>query len=431
MSDSFDSASATRAADQRGSVVAAALRAWGTYDLDDPFPLFAEMRALGPVHRVTLADGHDAWLVVGHDEARQALNDARFSKDMQRALAGGDGVVAEGLPGPEFARHMLAVDPPDHTRLRRLVSSAFSMRTVEGLRPRVQAIVDDLLDALAARAPDIPADLVEAFAFPLPFTVICELLGVPEGERSALGRGLVAMLVPTLTPSDYARAKEASDGVVEQLRQLVEAKHDEPGDDLVSGLIAARDGDERLDSRELLSTIFQLIVAGHDTTTTFIGNAVVALLGNPGQLEMVRNDTDRMPAAMEELLRYDAPVPHSTFRYAVEPVEVSGHTIPPGSQVIICLAAANRDSSRFSRPEELELERSEGRHLSFGHGIHHCLGAPLARLEGQIALGSLIRRFPRLRLAEDQTELHWGHGDGLVLRGLSELLVIPGPALPG
>ena len=269
------------------------------------------------MHHVTLADGHDAWLVVGHDEATLALNDLRLSKDMHAALALGGGVVAEGLPGPEFARHMLAVDPPDHTRLRRLVSSAFSTRRVEGLRPRVQAIVDDLLDVLADQDPEAPADLVAHFAFPLPFTVICELLGVPAGERASLGQGLVAMLVPTPTRAEFARAKEASDAVVAQLRQLVVAKQAAPGDDLVSDLIAARDGDERLDNQELLSTIFQLIVAGHDTTTTFIGNAVVALLGHPEQLELLRGDPDRIPAAVEELLRYDAPVPHSTFRYAV------------------------------------------------------------------------------------------------------------------
>ena len=337
--------------------------------------------------------------------------------------------MAEGLPGPEFARHMLAVDPPDHTRLRRLVSSAFSMRRVEDLRPRVQTIVDDLLDALADRDPDAPVDLVAAFAFPLPFTVICELLGVPDGRRAALGRGLVAMLVPTPTPADYARAKEASDAVVSQLRRLVEAKHDAPGDDLVSALIAARDGEERLDNQELLSTIFQLIVAGHDTTTTFIGNAVVALLGDPGQLEVLRGDPDRIPVAVEELLRFDAPVPHSTFRYAVEPVDIGGVSIPAGAQVIVCLAAANHDGGHFAEPERLDLERAHARHLAFGHGIHHCLGAPLARLEGQLALGSLIRRFPRLRLAHERAGLHWGHGDGLVLRGLSELSVIPGPAL--
>jgi cytochrome P450 len=404
--------------------------AWGAYDRDNPFPLFAEVRRRGPVHRVTLADGHEAWLVVGFDEARAALNDGRFSKDMHAALASGGGVVAEGLPGPEFARHMLAVDPPDHTRLRRLVSAAFSVRTVEGLRPRVQAIVDDLLDAVADRGSDTPVDLIATFAFPLPFTVICELLGVPDAERSSLGRGLAAMLVPTATPAEYARAKEASDSVVEQLRALVTSKDEMPGDDLVSGLIAARDGDERLDNGELLSTIFQLIVAGHDTTATLIGNGVVALLGHPAQLATLRADPGMMPSAVEELLRYDAPVPHSTFRYAIEPVQIGDLTIPAGAQVIVCLAAANRDAGRYEGAEQLRIGRDEGRHLAFGHGIHHCLGAPLARMEGQLALGTLLRRFPQLRLAGDAGDLRWGHGDGLVLRGLSELPVIPGPSLP-
>jgi cytochrome P450 len=424
-----DAASSTPSADQRGAWLEAAFNAWGTVDRDNPFPLFAEVRELGPVHHVTLADGHEAWLVVGYDEARLALNDPRISKDMLTALASDGGVVAEGLPGPEFAHHMLAVDPPDHTRLRRLVSSTFSMRRVEDLRPRVLDIVDDLLDALAEHDPDSPVDLVATFAFPLPFTVICELLGVPRCERASLGRGLVAMLVPTLTTADYAKAKEASDGVVSQLRRLVEDKHTTPGDDLVSGLIAARDGEEHLDNRELLSTIFQLIVAGHDTTTTFIGNAVVALLNNPNQFSLLHEGSQRVPAAVEELLRYDAPVPHSTFRYARESVEIGGHSIPAGAQIIVCLAAANRDGCRFVEPGRLDLARVEGRHLAFGHGIHHCLGAPLARLEGQLALGSLIRRFPKLRLACDPDGLKWCHGDGLVLRGLSELLVRPGPAL--
>jgi len=405
-----------------------ALGAWGAYDRDNPFPLFAAVRELGAVHAVTLADGHDAWLVVGYEEARIALNDPRLSKDMHAALATGTGVVAEGLPGPSFARHMLTVDPPDHSRLRRLVSAAFTPRRVEELRPSVQSIVDDLLDAMAAAGPDARIDLVRAFAFPLPFTVICELLGVPDPDRADLGRGLTALLVPTSTPAEYARAKQASDAVVAMLEALVDAKQASPGDDLVSGLISARDGDERLSTQELLSTIFQLIVAGHDTTASLIGNGVVALLQHPEQLDDLRSDPTRLAVAVEELLRYDAPVPHSTFRYAVAPVDIGDATIPAGSQVIICLAAANRDSGQYADPEALDLDRAESRHLAFGHGIHHCLGAPLARIEGQLALGSLLRRFPALRLAVPADQLHWGHGDGLVLRGLSELPVIPGPA---
>jgi cytochrome P450 len=324
---------------------------------------------------------------------------------------------------------MLSVDPPDHTRLRRLVSSAFSPRRVEAMRPRVHGIVDDLLDEIADQGPDRRVDLVAAFAFPLPFTVICELLGVPPAERRQLGRGLGALLVPTSNPEEYARAKAASDEVVALLRALVELKERIPGDDLVSALISARDGDERLNSQELLSTVFQLIVAGHDTTTSLIGNSVVALLRNPEQLALLRSSPDKIAVAVEEFLRYDAPVPHATFRYAIEPIQIGEVTIPVGAQVIISLAAANRDPDRYAESELLQIDRENARHLAFGHGIHHCLGAPLARMEGVLALGTLLRRFPQLGLAVRPEDLHWGHGDGLVLRGLAELPVIPGPSL--
>ena len=410
--------------------VTAALKAWGLHHRDDPFSLFADVRRRGAVHQVTLADGHDAWLVVHYDQARSALNDPRLSKDMHAALVANAAVVSEGLPGPAFARHMLTVDPPDHTRLRRLVSSAFSPRRIEVLRPRIQTIVDDLLDGIAADGAGSRVDLVSRFAFPLPFTVICELLGVPVPDRAALGQGLTALLVPISTPEQYREAKRASDAVVALLEQLVEGKSVDPGDDLVSALIAARDGDERLDTQELLSTIFQLIVAGHDTTASFIGNSLVALFRNPEQLALLRRHPGKLGTALEELLRFDAPVPHSTFRYTVEPVDLGGVTIPAGAQVIISLAAADRDERTFEHPDVLDIDRSGVRHLAFGHGIHHCLGAPLARLEGLIALGTLLRRFPELRLAVADDELRWGHGDGLVLRGLSELPVIPGPALP-
>ena len=407
-----------------------ALESWGSFDISDPFPLFAEVRKLGAVHRVSLADGHDAWLVVRFEEAMAALNDPRLSKDMHAALASGSNVVAEGLPGPEFARHMLTVDPPDHTRLRRLVAAAFSPRRVEALRPRVRSIAEDLLDEVAASGPESRVDLVSAFAFPLPFTVICELLGVPQTERARLGQQFSKLLVPTSTEEEYAQAKKASDAVVAMLKALVAAKEADPGDDLVSALISARDGDDRLNSQELLSTIFQLMVAGHDTTASLIGNSVVALFRNPEQLSKLRSDPAKIRAAVEEFLRYDAPVPHATFRYTVEPVTIGGVTIPAGSQVIICMAAANRDSDKYANPESLNVERVVGRHLAFGYGIHHCLGAPLARMEGEIALGSLLRRFPELALAVPSEQLRWGHGDGLVLRGLSELPVIPGPAVP-
>ena len=404
-----------------------ALQSWGSFDRDNPFPLFAEVRESGPVHAITLADGHPAWLVVGYDEAKLLLNDTRLSKDMQAAFSSGEGVLAEGLPGPAFARHMLAVDPPDHTRLRRLVASAFSLRRIESLEPRIRQIVGSLLDALAAAGPDATVDLVPTFAFPLPFTVICELLGVPERDREAFGNALIALLSPTDTPEQYAKAKIGSDAVVAQLNSLVDTKEREPGDDLVTDLIRARDGDERLDHGELLSTLLQLIVAGHDTTASLLGNGVVALLRNPDQLALVKADPMRFPALVEEIMRYDAPVPHSTFRYAAEDVEIGGVTIPAGGQVIISLAAANRDGERFDESEHFHVERRENRHLAFGHGIHFCLGAPLARLEGSIALSSLLARFPEIRLAVPSEDLHWGHGDGLVLRGLTRLPVVLGP----
>jgi cytochrome P450 len=405
------------------------LSSWGEHDRDNPFPLFAQLREIAPVHAVTLADGHDAWLVVRYDEARALLNDTRLSKDMQAALAMSSEVVAEGLPGPAFARHMLVVDPPDHTRLRRLVSAAFSVRRIEQLRPHIESIVNDLLDDIVAHGPDARVDLVASFAFPLPFTVICELLGVPDDERAPLGAGLKTLLAPTTTDADYARAKEASNEVVALLCGLIERKQADPDDDLISALIAARDGDSRLNQQELQSTIFQLIVAGHDTTTTLIGNSVVALLLHRDQLAELRADWSLSSAVLEELLRYDAPVPHATFRYAVEAIEIGGLTIPAGGQVIVNLASASHDApAAASDPEELDIHRVEGKHLAFGHGIHFCLGAPLARMEAHVALPALLQRFPDLRLAVAPEELHWGHGDGLVLRGLSELPVIPGSA---
>jgi cytochrome P450 len=401
-----------------------ALDSWGSYDRDDPFPLFARVRSAGPVHRVTLADGHPAWLVVGHDEARAALNDPRLSKDMHAALARSGEVVAEGLPGPALARHMLAVDPPDHTRLRRMAMPAFGKRRVAGLEDRVRSIVDRLLDDLAGT--DEPVDLVTRFAFPLPFTVICELLGIPEPDRADLGRWFRTLLAPYTGPPP-AEAVAASDAIVGYLTPLLDLKRTTPGEDLVTDLVVAADRDGTLTEQEMASTIFQLVVAGHDTTTSLIGNGTVALLRHPDQRDALVADPDLVPRAIEECLRFDAPVPHSTFRYTTEEVRIGDVTIPAYAQVIVSLAAANRDAARYRDAETFDVGRDDGSNLAMGHGIHHCLGAPLARMEARVAFTALLTRFPAMRLAVDPAQLRWDHGDGLVLRGLSALPVLLGP----
>ncbi len=233
------------------------------------------------MHEVTLADGHRAWLIVGHEEAKAALTHAALSKDMHAALARDGAVVAEGLPGPAFARHMLSVDPPDHTRLRRLASAAFSRPRIAALRPRVQAIVDGLLDDLEAAGGDGAVDLVKGFAFPLPFTVISELLGVPEPDRDQLGSWFITLLTPSSAPEPQAEAVAASANIVQYLTELLARKRAAPGQDLVTDLVRAADQDGALSEQEMLSTIFQLVVAGHDTTTSLIGNGTVALLRTP------------------------------------------------------------------------------------------------------------------------------------------------------
>jgi cytochrome P450 len=403
------------------------LDSWGDprhYDRDDPFPLFARVRAAGPVHEVRLADGHPAWLVVGHEEARAALNDPRLSKDMHAALAHSGGVVAEGLPGPALARHMLAVDPPDHTRLRRMATPAFTRRRVDRLEERVRAIVHGLLDDLAAQsAVNGVIDLVAGYAFPLPFTVICELLGIPEPDRAGVGRWIRTLLTPDPGPD----AVTASEAIVGYLTDLLDRKRTKPGEDLVTDLVvAAHDG--ALNQQEVLSTIFQLFIAGHDTTTSLIGNGTVALLRHPDQRDALVADPGLAPRVVEECMRWDAPVPHSTFRYTTEEVRIGEVVIPAFAQVIVSLAAANRDPARYRDAESFDIHRTDGGHLALGHGIHFCLGAPLARMEARIALTALHTRFPAMRLALDPSELHWGHGDGLVLRGLSELPVVLGPS---
>jgi cytochrome P450 len=406
---------------------AGTLATWGGWEpavRDDPFGHFAQARARCPVQRVRLADGHPAWIVLGYEAARQALNDPRISKDMVAALEANGDVVAEGLPGPEFSRHMLNVDPPDHTRLRRLVSRAFVPPRVAALEPAIQSIADSLLDKLAEAGPGATVDLIEGYAYPLPFAVIGELLGIPAADRPRL-HAWFEVLLTGWAGDPPAEAVEASDGIVAYLGELVDAKRRSPAGDLVSVLVAAED--DALTTQEVLSSLFQLIVAGHDTTASLIGNGVVALLDHPGQLQALLADPGRLPAAIDELMRFTAPVPHATFRMTTEPVTLGGVQIPAREQVLVCLGSANRDPGRFPEPDVLDIGRGDRQNLGFGHGIHYCLGAPLARLEARVAFQALLGRHPGLRLAVGRDELAWTRGDGLVLRGLVSLPVVLGP----
>jgi cytochrome P450 len=403
---------------------------WGGWDEatgNDLYPLFESMRAACPVQQVRLADGHDAWLVLGHEAAHAALKDARLSKDIVAALDQDPDVVDPGLPGPALARHMMNLDPPDHTRLRRLVSRAFVPTRIAALESSVERIATELLDKLETAGPDTTVDLVEEFAYPLPFRVICELLGVPEEDRAPLRHAFRTLFQPwSGTPPPEAVI--ASDTIVASLEHLVATHRESDHDDLVGVLVAASDDDDRLTEQELLGSLFQLIVAGHDTTTSLIGNGVVDLLTHPEQARLLRDDSSRMPAAIEELIRFSAPVPHATFRVTTEPINLEGVEIPADDQVLICLGAANHDPNVHEAPDVLDITREPRPHLGFGHGIHFCLGAPLARLEARVAFSTLFQRFPDLELAVDRRDLRWTHGDGLVLRGLDELPVRLGPA---
>lgn len=402
---------------------------WGGWDLatrNDPYPLLAALREERTVRPVRLADGHDAWLVLGHDAVRAALNDPRFSKDMVAAMDDDPDVVDPGLPGPALARHMVNLDPPDHTRLRRIVGRAFAPSRIAALEDAVQRTADAMLDDLAAAGPHATVDLVARFAGPFPFAVICELLGVPAEERAGLADAFRVLLQP-YHGSPPPEAVAASDALVGGLERLVAwhrvAREDGCApDDLVSVLVTA-EGDDRLTEQELLSSLFQLFVARHDTTTSLIGNGVVALLDHPEQWQALCADPSLVPGAVEELIRWDPPALHATFRVATDDVELDGHVIPRGAQVLVCIGSATRDSAAQEHADTLDVTRPPRTHLGFGHGIHHCLGAALARMEGRIAFTSLPARFPRMSLAVDRPALRWTHGDGIVLRGLDALPV--------
>ncbi|MEV5885279.1 cytochrome P450 [Streptomyces sp. NPDC052020] len=384
--------------------------------LADPYPTYARLRAEGPVHRVRTTDGEEVWLVVGYEQARAVLTDPRFSKDWRNSTA--SLTAAEDMVNSS----MLDSDPPRHTRLRKLVARAFTMRRIEGMRPRVQQIVDGLMDAMLA-SPDGRADLVKALAWPLPITVICELLGVPEQDRSAF-RGWTDSFV---SPEGPGEADKALAEMAGYLSALIEAKRGAPGGDLLSALVRTSDEDGSvLSPDELLSMAFVLLIAGHETTVNLISNGMQALLRNPEQLAALREDMTLLDGAVEEMLRYDGPVESATLRFPTEPVDLGGTVVPAGVSVMVVLADADRDPARFPDPHRFDIRRDARGHVAFGYGIHYCIGAPLARMEAKIAVRAVLERCPDLALDVAPEELTWF--PNMMIRGTKTLPVRWTPA---
>ncbi|MGF1425367.1 cytochrome P450 family protein [Kitasatospora sp. LaBMicrA B282] len=381
--------------------------------LADPYAGYAALRQAGPVHRITGPDGLPVWLVTRYADVRAALADPRLALDKRHARPGNYRGLA--LP-PALEANLLNMDPPDHTRIRRLVGQAFTPRRVAQLRTPVELLAEELLDAVA---PHGRAELIADYAAPLPITVICDLLGVPQDARPDFRSWTDALVAP-----DRSRPEEAKAAVVSLLRfltGLIARKRTEPGDDLLSDLIAVRDAGDRLSEDELTSLAFVILFAGYENTVHLIGNGVLALLRHPEQLAALRADPALLGPAVEEIARFDGPVPVAIRRFPLEDLTIGGVPVPAGETVLLALASAHRDPARFADPDRFDLHRTDNAHLALGHGIHYCLGAPLARLETEVALTALLRRFPRLALDVPAEQLR--HRPSLRARGLLALPV--------
>jgi cytochrome P450 len=404
------------------------------------FKAYAAMREKGPVAGVTLPTGGPIWFVTRYAEAMALLkDDERFVNDPSNALTEEEYALlfqqaTEHLTDEQqqmaaqtdeiLRRHLLGVDPPDHSRLRRLVAIPFTPKYIEGLRPRVQAIADTLLDAVQARADETrrrEMELIGDFAYPLPLTVISEMLGIPLADRDKFREWSQAAV--SFTPDDRANPEVTAKLIefIAYLRRLVAEKRSNPGDDLLSGLVLAEAEGDKLSENELLSMIFLLIVAGHETTVNLIGNGMLALFENPEQRARLQEDPNLLKTAIEEMLRYYGPVEMSLTRWVRQDTELGGQRLRRGEQIMALLASANHDGEQFPNPEVFDISREPNRHAAFGTGIHSCLGATLARLEGQIAFATLLSRLPDLALAIPRDEVRWR--DATFLRGLTQLPV--------
>src|SRR3954463_228508 len=386
----------------------------------NPYPFYAHLRAERPVFQVTLPDKQSAWLIARYDDVLAALKDPRLVKDRTRALTPEQSSKQPWMPGffRPLTRNLLDLDPPDHTRLRGLVHKAFTPPLVERLRDRIQGLTLELLDRARGKG---TIDLIRDYALPLPTTVIAEMIGVPAADRHRFHRWSSAIVASTSTKWGMLRAMPAVVAFLRFIRRLVARRRSDPRDDLMGALVMAEDAGDRLSDDELVAMIFLLLVAGHETTVNLIGNGSLALLQHPDQLARLRRDPALIKPAIEELLRFDSPLETATERFAREDIVIAGTRIPRGAMVSAIIASANRDDRQFEHPDSLDITREPNRHLSFGLGIHFCLGAPLARMEGQIALATLLSRAPDLRLSVPAKALRWRRG--LVLRGLQALPV--------
>lgn len=377
----------------------------------DPYPLFAQMREQAPVQKARLPNGVEVYAITRFEDVRAGLKDPRLVKNIHNARPGEATEMARVMNNAT----MLRADPPEHTRLRALAHEAFTPKFVNQLRPHIQEIADALLDAVQARG---SMDLIDEFAFPLPITVICEMLGVPANDNRLFRDWSSAIIASGAISSETPQPIPEIGLTLQYLHELVNERRVAPKDDLISAMLHVDQQGDHFSETELLATTLILLIAGHETTVNLIGNGMLALLRHPEQLEKLQAEPALMRGAVDELLRYVNPA-QSVNRYAAEDLEIAGTLIPRGSHLVLLVAAANHDADYVANPERLDVTRGNAQHVAFGQGIHYCLGAPLARLEGEIAIATLLRRLPTLRLAIAPEKLVWR--PGFELRGLSAL----------
>lgn len=384
----------------------------------NPFPFYARLRAESPVSEVTLPNKHKAWLVTRYEDVAFVLKDERFAKNRFQTLSNEQLRKQPWVPEiiKPLMRNMLDLDPPDHTRLRSLVQLAFTPKRVEAMRPRIESLSLELLDSLSRKP---KKDLIHDYALPLPTTVIAEMLGVPVGDRHKFHRWSNRIVSMNWSTWDTIKSIPSVWKFLRYVRRLVQLRRKAPQSDMISALAEAEAAGDRMSEDELVAMVFLLLIAGHETTVNLIGNGMLALMQHPDQLEKLQEEPSLIESAVEELLRFGSPVECATERYTREDVVVGGATIPQGSMVYAVIASANRDESVFQNPDELDIGREPNKHLSFGLGIHYCLGSSLARLEGEIAIKTLLQGTGIWKLAVPVNRLKWR--GGLVIRGLKSL----------